>query len=254
MKGALMHHYKLIVSTVLIIIVSTQCIQAAADNTIDFKTSEWPVDKTLTVDPNKTVAHSIVLTDKEPNSKKSFQKLWKHAKHKNVPWILLCQRITLGDNSSFIQYSDPIEIIKKSGISYDKKNFASATSTDTTVNKASKALLIKLYPEKFMCQATQAFIWSSDIMEPYNSIYTIKHKQGSKQFSDLSCTLAIQLCHDYSQLVPIISLLQFLAKKHDDKRDKILFKEKFWLNTLHMLPQKTQDRLIQEATDIVATT
>jgi len=252
-----MHCYRLIV--LVVTIANMQHIQAAAGDTIDFKTSEWPADKSLTIDPNSTVAHSIVLTDIEQNAKKSFQKLWKHAQRKHVPWVLLCERITLRDSSSFTQYSDAIEIIKKSGISYDKQNFASAESAHKTIREATNTLLTKLYPKLTMYQATEAYVWSSDFIDPHNGSYTITIKKASKKLSDISCTLAIRLCRDYSQLVPILQVLNTMAKQCEDKKiyyydahkrkDDILFKRKFWLDTLRKLPQKTQDRLIKEAKD-----
>lgn len=196
---------------------------------------------------NPTVKHYLESDKKETLTGRTFKKLFSNACKSNLPWLIIVNQIVDVRGCSFFDYFDAVELCRQ--ISNQKYNFTSKSSIALieklnleAIQRSNSclALTYRVVPLYYKTKNSMQFKSHDDVQLEA----LCNDANGNKiSISDISCTLAIALHNDYSQLLPIIHLMS--------SNSKSLFKEKhsFWQKLFFSLPDEQQQQLLKECND-----
>lgn len=182
---------------------------------------------------------SINLAKKEENTNKTFRELQQKAYERKLPWLLAISKFSLGHTMKSIEYVDIIELMRDTY--YNNQTFSSHKSTYDAIDLATAKFFMKHYslcPKARQIYSTFYPSKKNDLSTMISLYYTIEDSAGNTLYdaSDLSCTLAIALCNDYSQLELIAKSAYQVAIETKEQQD--IHQAKLWLKKL---VEKEQD-------------
>lgn len=183
-----------------------------------------------------SLTFSILPTDIEANTGKSFATLFKQALQMGIPWLVQTSIIKPLHGRPFVQHFDIVELIKKGDPGYYAiyHNKCDSQIFFNIIHDASNKLINAKYPN-----AQSRF----DIIHSFypigNSIYNVSdtshYTVDRKTINHISCALCIALNQNYNQIVPLLNILHATENTAETKVMKT-----FWQNLYDRTTQPYQ--------------